>query len=383
MVYDFIVFGATGLQGKIVTRDLLENGYSVLLCGRDKSRVSHLLKKYKKTKFNFIEGSKIKSLVKAIKSSGANVLINCMEGDWNLNATKSALKARVNYIDLGSEIWMTKKQLAMDKFFKRKNLIAVTGIGSVPGIGNIMLRYASEKFDKITDIEVGFSWDSNIKKFVVPFSIASIMEEFTDPAPVVQNKQFINKVPLESIIEDYHRGIGKQKEFFVRHPEQFTFYHYFKNKGLKNVKFYAGFPEHSFRMITSLIDSGMGSKKEIDYFGVKIKPINFLTEVLKRLEIPKGYKEKENLWLRISGLRNGKKKKILMECLVPTLKGWEDAGCNIDTGIPASILGRMIKEDVITEKGSFAPEAIVPPEYFFKELKKRKMIVLENGKKIN
>ena len=71
-----------------------------------------------------------------------------------------------------------------------------------------------------------------------------------------------------------------------------------------------------------------------------------------------------------------------MECLVPALKGWEDAGCNIDTEIPASILGQMIKEGIITKKGSFALEAIVPPEYFFKELKKKK-IIFENGRKIN
>ncbi|MFH0711836.1 MAG: saccharopine dehydrogenase C-terminal domain-containing protein [archaeon] len=383
MKFDFVVFGATGLQGKIVARDLLEKGYSVLLCGRDRSRILNLLKRYKKTEFKYIEGSVIGSLVEAIKYSGADVVINCMEGDWNLNATKSALRASVNYIDLGSEIWVTKKQLAMDKFFKNKNIVAITGIGSVPGIGNVMLRYASEKFDSIIDIEVGFSWDSNIKKFVVPFSIPSIMEEFTDPAPIVENKHFIKKKPLDSIIEDYHRGIGKQKEFFVRHPEQFTFFHYFKDKGVKNIRFYAGFPEHSFRVITALIDVGMASKKEIDYFGVKIKPVNFLTEVLKKLKIPEDYREKENLWVRITGKKNNKRKKILMECLVPTLKGWEDAGCNIDTGIPASILGQMIKEKIITKKGSFAPEAVVPPGHFFKELRKKDMIVLKNGKRIN
>ena len=51
MRYDFLVIGATGIQGRIVTRDLLENNYSVLLCGRDKKRIEPILKKYKKTGF--------------------------------------------------------------------------------------------------------------------------------------------------------------------------------------------------------------------------------------------------------------------------------------------------------------------------------------------
>ena len=383
MKFDFVVFGATGMQGKIVARDLIENGYSVLLCGRDKSRVEHILKKYPKTEFRFIEARDIKTLVNAIKFSKANIAINCMEGDWNLNALRACIKANANYIDLGSEIKVTKEQFALHDVLKRKGLISVTGIGSVPGIGNVMLRYAAEKFDRVNDIEVGFSWDSNIKKFVVPFSISSIIEEFTDPAPIVENRHFIKKTPLDSIIEDYHRGIGKQKEFFVRHPEQYTFYHYFKSKGLKNVKFYAGFPEHSFCTITGLINTGMGSKEEINFRGMKIKPVEYHTEVLKKLKMPEGYTEKENLWVKIKGMKNNKSKEILMECLVPTLKGWEDAGCNIDTGMSASILGQMIKQSIITEKGSFAPEAVVPPEPFFKELRKRKMIVFENGKRIN
>ncbi|MEK6875577.1 MAG: saccharopine dehydrogenase C-terminal domain-containing protein [Nanoarchaeota archaeon] len=383
MNYDFVVFGATGMQGKIASKDLLENKYSVLMCGRDKSRITHLLKKYKKSSFKFVDVRDETLVVETIKKSGADIVINCVEGDWNLKVLKECIRADVNCIDLGSEIWMTKRQLALNPILKKKNLISITGIGSVPGIGNIMLRYAARKFDKISDIEVGFSWDSNIKKFVVPFSIESIIEEFTDPAPIVSNKHFIKKMPLDSIIEDYHRSIGKQKEFFVRHPEQFTFFHYFKDHGVKNIKFYAGFPEHSFRTITTLIDIGMGSKKDILFNNIKIKPVKFLTEILKKIEYPKGYKEKENLWVKITGVKNNKPKKILMECIVPTLKGWEDAGCNIDTGMPASILAQMIKKGVITEKGSFAPEGVVPPEPFFKELRKRKMIVLENGKVIN
>ena len=104
---------------------------------------------------------------------------------------------------------------------------------------------------------------------------------------------------------------------------------------------------------------------------------------IKDLKFPKGYKEKENLWLRLYGKHNGKNKQILIECIVGTNKGWEDAGCNIDTGMPASIMAQMIKKEIITEYGSFAPEAIVLPAPFFKELKKRNMIIYENGKKIN
>lgn len=152
---------------------------------------------------------------------------------------------------------------------------------------------------------------------------------------------------------------------------------------MKNIKFYAGFPEHSFEMILSLIKIGFASKKEINYFGTKIKPINFLTQMLKELNMPKGYTEKENLWVHITGTKNGKRKDIMVQCLVPPLRGWESSGCNIDTGFPASILAQMIKKGVITEKGCFSPEIGVSPSIFFGELRKKKMRIYENGKIIN
>ena len=383
MTFDFVVLGSTGMQGRIVVRDLLEHGYSVLLCGRDKSRVLHFLHAYKKTAFQHIEATKHSTIAHAIKYSKSNIVINCMEGDWNYEVFKVCARLGVNCIDLGSEIPVTKKQFSLHKVMKKKNIVGITGIGSVPGIGNVMLRYASEKLDRMDEVEVGFAWDSNIKQFVVPFSIESVLEEFTARAPIVKNQHFKYIKPLKSVTRDYHHFIGREPEIFVRHPEQYTFLHYFKSKGLKNIKFYAGFPKHSFAMILTLIRLGFASQKVIDYFGLKIKPVNFLTQLLKRMDRPKGYKEKENLWVKVTGKKNKKTKTILMECFVPSLKGWESSGCNIDTGFPASILAQMIKKKVITEKGCFSPEVGVPTTPFFNELRKKKLSIFENGKRIN
>jgi len=377
------VIGATGMQGRIVTKDLLKCGYSVLLCGRDENRVKDLLKN-KKTSFAYLDLKEEEKSKKIIKNSGAKVVINCAEGDFNFKALKMFAEVGVHSIDLGSDIPILKKQLAMNNKLKKKGLIHITGCGSVPGIGDVMLRYAYEKFDTIDTVKVGFSWDSNIKKFVVPFSIQSILGEFTMNAPYLHNGKIEVVKPLDSAEIVYHRAIGKQKQIKVgHHPETYTFYEYCKNKGIKNLEFYAGFPEHSTEKLLAMLELGFGSEKLIDFRGMKIKPNEFLTEVLKRIKYPLGYKETENLWVLMKGKHKGKNKEILMECIVPPLKGWEDAGCNIDTGMPASIIAQMIFGKVITQPGSYAPEEIVPVEPFFKELRRRSMLVYENGKVIN
>lgn len=384
--FDFVVLGAEGMQGKIVAKDLLENDYSVLMCGwypSDKRRVQHLLDKYSGTAFTHTDARNIKRVTKIIKKCNADVVVNCVEGNWNLHVLRACIKAGVHCIDLGSDIPMTKIQLKMHERLKRKGLISITGAGSVPGIGNVMLSYAAHKFDRINTIEAGFAWDSNINKFVPPFSIESITEEFIDPAPYLEGGKFKKKAPLDTIKREFHKTIGFQKQFLARHPETYTFYHYYKWKGVKNIKFWAGFPKHSLDTICTLIELGMARKDNVIFKHSKVKPIEFCTELLKDLEPPEGYREKENLWVWIEGKFNGRRREILMECLAHTVKGWEDAGCNIDTGIPASIMAQMIKEGVIKKPGSYAPEAIVPPKKFFEELREKKMIVLEDGEVIN
>lgn len=385
MKFDFIVVGATGMQGRIVTRDLLESGYSVLLCGRDKSRVEHILKKHKKkTAFEYVDLSDVEATTRIIRYSGAKVLVNAAEGDWNLNALLASIKAGVHSIDLGSDIPMLKKQLALNKTLKQKGLTHITGCGSVPGIGNVMLNYADGKFDRIDTVDVGFAWDSNIKKFFVPFSMESILEEFTMNAPYLHNHKTLRIKPTDSIVRVYHRAIGRESQFNVgHHPETYTFHKFCEKKGVKNIEFFAGFPDHSMKVFEVLVDLGFASKKPVHFKGMDIFPDEFLTEMLKKMKMPKGYTETENLWVLIKGKHAGKPREILMECVVLPLKGWEEAGCNIDTGMPASIIAQMIYNKQITKHGAFSPEDIVPPAPFFKELRKRKMAVFENGKVIN
>ena len=383
--FDFVVLGADGLQGRIAAKDLLQSGYSVLLCGKSEKeikRIKHMFSNYKRIGIKCVDARDVECVRKCVKRSGADVVVNCVEGDWDLNVLQACAAAKVHSLDLGSEIEMTQKQLEMHENLKKNNLVSITGCGSVPGIGNIMLRYAAKKFDRIDTIEVGFSWGSNKKKFVVPFSIESITEEFLEPAPIVENGKFKYKTPLKTLRIKYHKTIGKQMEFIVRHPETWTFYHYFKDKGVKNIRFYAGFPPHSFDKILAMIELGMANQIQIDYNGDKVRPIDFLTEVLRDLEVPDGYKERENLWVWVEGTKDGKRRRIQMECLASTIDGWEESGCNIDTGFPASIIAQMIKKGIIRKRGSFAPEGIVPPRLFFDELRKKGMTVLENGKVI-
>ncbi len=379
MKYGFVVLGGTGMQGKIASKDLLQNGHSVLICGRDPSRIKDLLK-HRKADFAFVNMENIDSITAVIKKSGASVVVNCAELVYNLHAMKACLKAEAHYVDLGGLHYMTLEQFKLDKEFKKKNLIAITGCGSTPGITNVMTAYAAQFFDSVREIDLGFAWDSNIKKFYPPYSMKSIVSEFSQ-RPVILHDGKLREQPRFSCYAEYDRHlIGKQKAWCIVHSEVLTFWKYFKDQGLKNVRYIAGFPDHSLDAIFTLIDLGFTSVKPVHVGKVEIIPLDFTVEVMKNIKMPAGYREKESLWVEITGMKHGKEKKVEIDCFVQSMEGWEFAGSNVDTGMSISIMAQMIKQGLIVEEGVTAPEKSIPPLPFFKELDRRGFHIYMNKK---
>lgn len=370
------------MQGRIVSRFLLEEGYNVLLCANDDYGIEKLVD-HPKADFALIDLRRMDRVKRVVKKSGASVVVNCAIDDFGLVVTKMALDFGMHYLDLGTEEPMYLEQMKLSSAFKEKNLVGVVGIGSTPGVTNIMLRYAKDKFDTIETVHVGFAWDSNMPKFIVPFSIDAIEWEFTQKAKVLEDGVFTEKSINECSVDYYYKTIGKQRTIYAIHMEPLTFYEFLKDKGVKNIYRMASYPPHSYIGIKTLIELGFLSRENIDFHDFSARPLDVTSEILRRIPVPEGYTEKENLFLKIFGAKDGKPLNIEMDCTAGTLPEWEDATCNIDTGFPAAILARMIFKNEISERGVFSPEFLVPPEPFFAELGRKKIWIYENGKRIN
>lgn len=382
MKYDFIIFGGTGQQGRICAKDLLESGYSIMLAGRDPSHIKYILQN-KNTNFIKVDLNNKKEIIKAIKKSNPDVVVNCAELTFNISIMKACLETVKSCTDLGGLQYVTSNQFKLHNDFLKKGITCITGCGSTPGILNVLTAHAIENFDSVESIELGFAWDSNIKKFVIPYSIQSIFNEFTQPPVTYHNGKFL-KEDKTNYIGDYNfKEVGKQKVYCIVHSEVYTFAKYFKHKGIKNIHYMAGFPEHSIKVIESLIDLGFYSQKEIEINGKKIKPLDFTIQILKKLKVPKGYKEIEDLWVKIKGKKDGERKISNVNCIVKTIFGWEEAGTNTGTGRTISIMSQMLRNGLIKKKGVYGPEAVVPHKEFIKELGDRNMYVYLDNRRIN
>jgi len=391
MRWDFLVLGSSGIQGVITAKTLLDKGYSVLLSDLYKEESLRLLAKYSPDRVSFrgLDVRNKKKLLSLIKSARPKVLINCVEADYNLLVYQACLKAEINVIDLGSDIPMTEKQMQMHDEFVSIGRTAITGCGSTPGINNVMVEHASRDLDNIDTIEAGFAWDSNIKCFVPPFSIRSILEELQRPAVYLEDGKWREvKHPLDNLVRYQFRSIGSQQCMLIgEHAEPHTFYERYKLKGIKNIRFYGSFPRHSLNTLKMLLELGLGNDERVSVSNKNdmhdVSPLDVLAQTLRRLPKPNGYKETEILWAIIEGKKGRKKVRTEMECVVHTRDGWEEASCNIDTGITAGIMAMMIERGEIGLTGSFSPEQCIQPAVLFRRLARYGMKVYKDGRRIN
>lgn len=364
MKYDFCVLGVNGLQGTIVAEKLLSKNYKVIGCDKYNSRTK-TLKASSNFKFQKLDITDKLNFSLFLDNSNSDIVINCCDMHLNTFVYKQCVLHKKHCIDLGSTIPDTKLQLKLNESFKKRNLIGITGCGSVPGIGNVMVKYLFEKFGQFESINMGFAWDSNIKNFVIPFSLKSILEECTQDPIYVQDKQFVTIKPFEIVKPLELTAVGQQVGFVVHHPETLTLFEKYKNNGLKNIKFFASFPEHSMEKIKFLIDLGFSSHEPIKINDkIEMSPIELLGPITNKLVPPLDYTETETLW--VEAFRENKR--VLMECVVPPVKNWEQHGCNIDTGFPAAIIAEYVYNNVMLRYGSFSPEEVIDFKIFLKDL---------------
>ena len=87
----------------------------------------------------------------------------------------------VNYVDMGGLFHVAKKQLQLNSRWREKGLTAVLGMGSAPGIVNVMSRYAVDMLDRVESIYIR-DGIVNLAKMdtplAIPYALGTLLDEF-------------------------------------------------------------------------------------------------------------------------------------------------------------------------------------------------------------
>src|SRR5205823_3515834 len=150
-----------------------------------------------------IDATKPSSAVRALR--GTVVLINACHHSLNLRVMDIALAIRSHYCDLGGLFHITRQQLRRDAEFKRAGLLALCGIGSAPGIVNIMARAGADRLDRVEEIHIAVGTiDRTVRQGESPlatsYSIETVLDEASQPAAIYEHGKLGFVEPLSRAV---------------------------------------------------------------------------------------------------------------------------------------------------------------------------------------
>jgi saccharopine dehydrogenase (NAD+, L-lysine-forming) len=374
-----VILGGAGAMGRITARDLARTARGrVEVVVADRIRMAERIPGVRVVPLDVTDRA---SLGRAL--DGAWATIAALPYRFNLPAMEGALAAGAHYVDLGGLFHMTRRQLALAREFERRKLMAILGIGSAPGILNVLAARAAEGLESVTEVHclVGAA-DRTRYRSVPPlgfgYSVDTLLDEFAMPSAVFRAGKFAMVPALdpgERIEVRFPAPIGRIHVDTTLHSEVATLPLHFRDRGIREVTFRQGFDPTFMERLTFLVRLGLAETN-----GAEPSPRAVLLALLDRLPKPDPIGRPvrhEVLRTVVRGRRRGRGVTVTSDCRVGPRAG-SGVGPDIDTGAPPSIAVQlMIRGEIPLRPGVWAPEQVIPPAPFVRELGKRGMRVLQ------
>src|SRR6266446_2275418 len=231
-----IVLGGCGAISSETTRDLAKTSdfEEIVIADADLQRAQALAAELGGGRVRAIhadasdEGALTKSLL------GFDVVANCTVYHFGLAVTRAAIKAGVNYLDLGG-LFNTPRQLELDEDARKAGVTVCLGCGATPGVTNLMARYAADQLDRVDEVHIAFASFRSI----APSSglLDTVLDEFSAGSRRFfwQEGKFIEVPAFSGAMQvRFADPVGEIETFYVPHSETHTI-HRFLGKGVKLV----------------------------------------------------------------------------------------------------------------------------------------------------
>jgi len=381
---DAVVLGGGGLTGRCAVWDLAESGVfdKIRVADLDRGLADAAARKapgHSTVTAHTVDVRDRSALVDLLR--GARVCINAVQYNFNLDVMEGCLAAGVEYLDFGGLFHMTKKQLGLHERFRAAGLLAVPGMGQVPGVSNIMAAAASEDLVTVDSIMIRDGWKDftqGAPSVVFTWSPSTFLDEMVLPAMVWENGAY-REMPAMSGGEEYEfpEPIGRTRLYRTLHSEPATFPDSFRAKGLRHCEWREGGP--GIDVLQLLATLGLGSDRPVEVRGHPVAPKEVLLALLKReklLGYPEGVQveDREIVDIEVRGSDRSGPVTRHAYAAFRSKPEWGVAATEIAVGVCGSIAAILIGQGKALGKGVIPPELSMPPGPFREMLATRGVV---------
>ena len=360
------VLGGCGTVGTVAVKTLLQAGdFSEIIIGDiDYEKASECASNLGDECLSAfrVDATKPSEIVSAIK--GSDVVVNCCGPFYKLGpiVLKAVIDSKIDYVDVCDDFDATRILLKMDKDAKKAGITALIGLGSSPGIANLLVKMcADQMLDTVDSIDIyhAHGGEPTEGAAVVAHRIHSMLADI----PMYLDGKFTTVRYFEesgqALEEDVEfHCVGTHRVYPYPHPETITLPNYIKCKRVTNMG--CVLPKEYYSLIQNVVRLGMVSEEPIAVKGQRVSPFDFTIAYIldQRERILKETK---------FGVQRG--------CLKITMKGTVDEkphrfdfslasegqSMGEGTGIPVALGAVLMHRGKITEKGVLPPEGCVNP----------------------
>jgi lysine 6-dehydrogenase len=374
-----VVLGGGGLTGQCSVRDLATGGVfdSVVVADLDAEMAKAAAKAAgsKATAVTIDAGNKA-AVAKLLR--GADVVVNAVQYQFNLSVMEAALEAHVPYLDFGGLFHMTRRQLGMNDAFKRAKLLAIPGLGEVPGVSNVLAMQACEDLDRVESLVIRDGWkDLTVGGPEISFtwSPSTFLDEMVLPAQVFEGGAYKEYPPMSSAEEfDFGPPVGKTRVYRTLHSEPATLPESLRSKGISHCEWKEGGP--GIEVLRTMALLGLASDKPLEVKGQKVTPREFTLALLKRgklLGVPTDItiNDWEVFDIEVKGTKGGKPVLRHVIARFPPRPEWRLTVTEYAVGIAGAVGAELIAQGKVSGVGVLPPELCIPPGPFRAGLAKR------------
>ncbi|MCF7928671.1 MAG: saccharopine dehydrogenase NADP-binding domain-containing protein [Spirochaetales bacterium] len=387
-----------GAQGSTIAKRLNEepNVEEVICADYDRKAVDEMGKSLDKATPKQVNAKKLEDIVKA--ADGAELIVNALAPDFNMNVLDAAVKTGACYQDMASGpvgnefVEAVKRIMARDDEFKKAGVSALINTGSAPGFANILTRESVDQLDSCDRIEI-YVYDGIWSNKFIPFwwSPETAFGDMAAQPISYENGEFKLGNPFDNPVMMDFRGLGTRRMVDHEHEEPVTMGLLADKvlKGAKQVNFKYGGPgleiaEYFYKM-------GLLSNNPVEVDGKEIIPMHLISKLTPPAPkytdeiqevIDQGMKSEEGAFLvRVEGKQNGRDVRIDSYANAPGLiDSFKMAGITHEsyfTGQSAFLFTKMFVNNKISTTGVFPPEVLEAAErkYFFTEAAKLELTV--------
>lgn len=306
---------------------------------------------------------------------GFDVVLSSADYRFNEALTRAAIDAHVHLCDLGGNIFVVERQLALDAEAKRAGVTVIPDCGLAPGMACLLAVWGLNKLDAAQSVRIRVGGLPAHPKpplnYKLVFSVRGLTNEYLEPAEVLYDGE-IRRVASLTEVEpiEFEQPFGTLEAFHTSGGASTlprTLRGKLQHLDYKTIRY----PGHC-AAFAGMAQIGLLSEMPVE----GVVPRVFTERLLER-SLHDDDTDVVLLRVLVDGIKNGAKVRLVIEIV-----DWHDQETSHSamartTAYPAAAVAYMLGTGAITERGVKPGELAVPLDAFVAHVRARGIDVVE------